>query len=1137
MDLNGREPKRRGTSRTLRAKCPPWRARVQGAMMAHATPMRASKPSPPTPGASASARALLLVASLACCVALLLLDDLGWAYWTLSGIASGLLLSTMSPPGPGFRGMAIAASLLAAALAAGWVREHQAMAVGLSAAPLLGALAGALFLRVRLPISGPRNRSGLPQALVALLVPAAAWLGMQALGATDAIGHRFEFAAGIAAGALAALVFATTCCVDDDGKLTGAGADASRDASAPQWLPTVACTLVLAALPWLPALAMPLAALPLLIAAPRAAPRAIGACALMLVVGWALLAWSGVIGDRGSIALAALASAVAHTVALAIARANGGANGDARLVARLRDELRAVLAHGPAPAAVLDQDLRHVSANAAYVRWLGEAAPAVERRSLGDVHGIDADALLAAARRTLAGQPQRAQLERADGRALDIHLEPRFSAEGPVDGVYLLAQDASWRAALDAQLDTLLDSLPSATLALDASMRIRHGNAPARALLGLADGEAWPPSLPGRLDAASAAALVEGVQHVREQRVAWVVAGDASLRASQAAGASSVPVGLRLAPLASDRGIVALLTLEDLASMRAREHALAEGRTQAEVAIDAIAEAVVACDARGVIVLFNPAASRLSGWPRETALGRPLDDVLALTEPGSDAPAPADIGPILAGRPVPPARRKWLLRGDGERVMVNESAAAVYDRFGQVCGVVLLLHDVTESQAQAQTLAHQAQHDPLTGLPNRVLLQDRLSQAIAQLDRGYRGALLYVDLDRFKPINDSLGHPVGDRVLQEIAARLRAGVRQDDTVSRQGGDEFVLLLVRLADPRDAARVADKLIHAIEAPMFIDGHELRVSASIGIALFPQDGRDIAGLTRQADSALYHAKQAGRGRYSYVTDIIGASADERMRIEHDIRIALASGGFELAWQPQVGLPDGQLQGVEALVRWRMGDGSLAAAQTFIPVAEETGLVTEIDEWVIRQACRQVVQWRADGLPCPAVSVNVSLARFDAERLLGHVASVLAETGLPPASLEMEFRGAQLFALGARGQALLAALRLLGVRVAADDFGSGQASLRDLAEFGLDTLKIDQDYVRGLQEGGTARTIIEAVLALGQVMGYQVVAKGIEDDAQVALLAELGCRHAQGTLLGQAGSATDFANVLGANPADTH
>ncbi|MDQ3269867.1 MAG: EAL domain-containing protein, partial [Pseudomonadota bacterium] len=439
---------------------------------------------------------------------------------------------------------------------------------------------------------------------------------------------------------------------------------------------------------------------------------------------------------------------------------------------------------------------------------------------------------------------------------------------------------------------------------------------------------------------------------------------------------------------------------------------------------------------------------------------------------------------------------------------------------------VVLLHDVSHSHAQAQTLTHQAQHDHLTGLPNRVLLHDRLSQALAQMDRGYKGALLYLDLDRFKPINDRLGHPVGDKVLQEVARRLRECVREDDTVSRQGGDEFVLLLVRLADPRDAARVAGKLIEAIERTIVVDGHELGISASIGIALFPQDGNDTGTVTRNADAALYHAKDGGRGRYSYFTDIMGASAEERMRTEHDLRIALSNGDFRLAWQPQVRLPGTDVCGVEALLRWHQSDGTMVLPEEFLQVAEETGLLVQIDEWVLGEACRQNRRWQVDRVPLGAaplpVSVNVSLARLDADRLLAHVRGVLRDTGLEPQWLEIEFKGAQLFAHEAAGQALVAALKALGVRVAVDDFGSGQAHLGALAQFGFDTLKIDRGFTARVDNDVHARAVVRAVLGIGVAMGIRVIAKGVESQAQFDALVQLGCTGMQGRMFGEAGPA---------------
>ncbi|MBA2237503.1 MAG: EAL domain-containing protein, partial [Lysobacter sp.] len=604
-------------------------------------------------------------------------------------------------------------------------------------------------------------------------------------------------------------------------------------------------------------------------------------------------------------------------------------------------------------------------------------------------------------------------------------------------------------------------------------------------------------------------------------------------------GGDAFPIELQLAAIEGPRGLQVIVALRDLRPQIEFERLMVGTRNQAEITLDAIGDAVVACDLQQRITVFNPAAAQMSGWTEREALGSPLGDVLRFVDAQTGAPSPSLLGDAITRNAT--ARKhsdKLLLRRDGKSAAVAESAAPMRDRFGQTSGGVVLLHDVSHSHAQAQTLTHQAQHDHLTGLPNRVLLHDRLSQALAQMDRGYKGALLYLDLDRFKPINDRLGHPVGDKVLQEVARRLRECVREDDTVSRQGGDEFVLLLVRLADPRDAARVAGKLIEAIERPIVVDGHELGISASIGIALFPQDGDDTGTVTRNADAALYHAKDGGRGRYSYFTDIMGASAEERMRTEHDLRIALSNGDFRLAWQPQVRLPGTDVCGVEALLRWHQSDGTMVLPEEFLQVAEETGLLVQIDEWVLREACRQNRQWQlerqASGAGPLPVSVNVSLARFDADRLLAHVRNVLRETGLEPQWLELEFKGAQLFSHDSAGQALVAALRTLGVRVAVDDFGSGQANLGALAQFGFDTLKIDRGFIARVDEDVQARAVIRAVLGIGLAMGIRVIAKGVETQAQFDALLELGCTGMQGRMFGEAGPADQLAARLALTPA---
>jgi EAL domain-containing protein (putative c-di-GMP-specific phosphodiesterase class I) len=340
----------------------------------------------------------------------------------------------------------------------------------------------------------------------------------------------------------------------------------------------------------------------------------------------------------------------------------------------------------------------------------------------------------------------------------------------------------------------------------------------------------------------------------------------------------------------------------------------------------------------------------------------------------------------------------------------------------------------------------------------------------------------------------------------------------------------VLLLVRLADPRDAARVAEKLILAIEEPFHVEGQVLRISASVGIALFPQDARDSRTLMKQADTALYHAKEAGRGRYSYFTGAMSEQADQRMRTEHDLRFALANEDFFLVYQPKVLLPEGRITGMEALVRWRRCDtGAIVPPDDFIPVAEETGLIVALDEWVMREACRQNRAWQDAGLMPVPVSVNVSLARFDAERLLAHVRATLEATGMAPQWLEIEFTESQMFTHLERAQQLIAQLKELGVQVAVDDFGTGYSGLGYLVRYKFDALKIDRSFVQGLPDDPKHAAIVQAIVGMARALDTRVIAEGVEDFAQADTLRRYGCDEMQGYLYSRPLPAAEFATLL--------
>jgi len=566
----------------------------------------------------------------------------------------------------------------------------------------------------------------------------------------------------------------------------------------------------------------------------------------------------------------------------------------------------------------------------------------------------------------------------------------------------------------------------------------------------------------------------------------------------------------------------------DISERKAAERALFAEKERIQVTLDSIGDAVVVCDRNLRVTLLNPVAEVMTGWSEREAVGQLVDDVIQLVDMAhGDTPlSPLRIA-IRDNRIVALQTDTALRRRDGSEMPIEDSAAPIHDSTGNVVGGVMVFRDISELRSMAVKMSHLAQHDYLTDLPNRVLLHDRLSHALAGF--GAAGAVLFLDLDHFKTINDSLGHQVGDLVLQEVSRRLVASVRDDDTVSRQGGDEFVVLLERLGDPRDAARVAEKMLRAMREPIDAEGHRLHVSLSIGIALFPQDAEDARALLMQADTALYHAKRSGRDQYSYFSNNMSDKAGIRLQLENELRLALDRNELFLVYQPKVRYPDHRITGMEALVRWRKPDGSLSVPADFIPVAEESGLITALDEWVMHEACRQNHDWQAMGLPQLPISVNVSLARFDAERLLGHVRDVLQASGLAPRYLQIEFTESQMFADESRAKALIEGLHALGVQIALDDFGTGYSSLRYLLQYRFDTLKIDRSFVSGLPADARQDAVVQAIIAMARALEAEVVAEGVETDAQAQRLDAHGCHELQGHYYSYPLEADAFAALL--------
>jgi diguanylate cyclase (GGDEF)-like protein/PAS domain S-box-containing protein len=553
----------------------------------------------------------------------------------------------------------------------------------------------------------------------------------------------------------------------------------------------------------------------------------------------------------------------------------------------------------------------------------------------------------------------------------------------------------------------------------------------------------------------------------------------------------------------------------------------------ANVTLDSMGEAVLRTDTRTHITYLNRIAEQMTGWTREQAIGRPIAQVLRIIDAVSGAVIGNQVESVLQeenSERVADYSNSVLVRRDGVERGIENTVALTHDQDGNVTGAVVAFHDVSAARTRSLVMTHLAQHDGLTNLPNRMLFNDRLTQALSLAGRqGKQLALMFVDLDHFKKINDSLGHQVGDMLLQSVAARLLACVRRTDTVSRRGGDEFVVLLSQVDLAEDAALSARNILRALAKPHIIENKSLDMNASVGISTYPDDGGNAETLITKADTAMYEAKRRGRNNFQFFRPEMQARLIERQSLESALRHALGRQEFVLHYQPKINLQTGRIAGVEALIRWVHPKRGLVYPPQFVPIAEQSGLILSIGRWVLLEACKQARAWSDLELGIVPMAVNVSSAEFRDKDFLSGVRAVLIATGVQPKNLELELTESVLMQDAESTVNTLVALKAMGVLLAIDDFGTGYSSFSYLQRFPLDALKLHQSFVQGITEDQGEAPLLNAMMNIGRSLKQRVVAEGVETRAQFDFLQRNGCDEAQGNYFSQPVGADEAGKLI--------
>ena len=555
-----------------------------------------------------------------------------------------------------------------------------------------------------------------------------------------------------------------------------------------------------------------------------------------------------------------------------------------------------------------------------------------------------------------------------------------------------------------------------------------------------------------------------------------------------------------------------IAVVNDITEHKKAERALA----QLAAIVQSSEDAIIGSSLSGSITSWNGGAEKLLGYSAAEAMGASISILLSQPDRASEI-----LDPGVRGK-VSRFDETMLVCKSLETLPVSLTVSPIRNGSGEVTGVAAIARDIRARKHAETKLAYQAQHDHLTGLPNRLLVADRLAASIARAECGGRmTAVLYLDLDGFKLVNDTLGHEAGDSLLQVVTERLRTCIREPDTLARMGGDEFMLVISEVGDDKTALVVAERLQASLRKPFTIAGHELYLTASIGISMYPRDGADVSALRQNADAAMYEAKHAGKDRVVFFTSAMRATVLERLELETDLRHALDRGELFLQFQPIFEATGGRQTAFEALARWKHPTRGMIAPDKFIPVAEETGLIMGLGAWVLKEACRECHQWQHWGLDSVRVAVNVSPLEFARAEFAEGVLSVLEETGLRGDLLELEVTEGVLMRDLDDFVLKMSRLRARGIRISIDDFGTGYSSLGYLPRLPIDTVKIDRSFVAELGVNPTALSLIEGMISLARTIGKRVIVEGVETIEQLSTLRKLGCHEVQGFLLGRPGA----------------